>query len=165
MRICLGVLDDLPDPVAAPHEPRVCARVQQRPHRHADSSTVSKTSSEASNASASSWLHEPNRSSSAEPMFLPSPRPSGQARAPSEELQHGLVEGGPVAPCQLPDGPLEVVVEPSDCELIHTGHLSDSLSEAFRLTVQPLYLEVKEGEVHRAYTRQRRRAGSRCCHG
>ena len=74
----LCVLDDLPDAVAAPHESRVGARVQQRPHRHADSSTVSKTSSEASNASASSWLHEPNRSSSAEPMFLPSPRPAGR---------------------------------------------------------------------------------------
>ena len=53
-----------------------------------------------------------------------------EARAPSEELQRGLVEGDSVAPRQLPDGLCEVFVEPSDGELLHAVNFLDSYSES-----------------------------------
>ena len=61
----------------APHKLRVCARVEHVNHFQADSSTDSKCSRMRSNSYASSWVHEQNRSSSAEPMLPPS-SPSGR---------------------------------------------------------------------------------------
>ena len=65
-------------------EGRVGVGVEQRSHRHADSSTVSKTSSEASNASASSWLHEPEQVVEPRADVSAVALAVRQARAPSE---------------------------------------------------------------------------------
>ena len=35
------------------------------------------------------------------------------------QVRAGLVEGDSVAPDQLPDGLCHIVIEPSDCELLH----------------------------------------------
>ena len=67
-------------------------------------------------------------------MFLPSPCPSGKARAFSEQLQCGPVEGDSVAPRQLPDGLGQVVVETPDCELIHIKNRYALFSESFQET-------------------------------
>ena len=48
-----------------------------------------------------------------------------------------------VSSCELPDGLGQVVVEPSDCKLLHTGNFSDSSSEAFRRRLSGSFREAK----------------------
>ena len=59
-------------------------------------------------------------------MFLPSPWPSGRPAPLLRSFSAAWLREVPSRLCQLPDGLCQVVVEASDCKLLHTGHLSDS---------------------------------------
>ena len=76
-------------------------------------------------------------------MFLPSPWPSGRPAPLLRSFSAAWLREVPSRRASWRMASASSSSKPSDCELLHTGHLSDSSSEAFRVTISVSCREVK----------------------